>query len=188
MTKAEWLDKNGFSEDGFTFCVIGEDTYSIKDWLKSMGYKFSPLLKWHGGFPLELSEDFKLVYFTFDELYQWDAVNQNAYFYENAETLINRRFKEVQGPSLSEYIGEVGQRLRDMTAIYKSSRGFSGAYGWTNIHTFQIGEDVLVWFTAKDLNLEKGQPILLTGTIKKHEEFREVKTTQLSRCIIKEVK
>jgi hypothetical protein len=46
---------------------------------------------------------------------------------------------------------------------------------------------VLVWFTAKDLDLEKGAVVDLTGTVKKHEEFRGVKTTQLSRCIIKEV-
>ena len=53
--------------------------------------------------------------------------------------------------------------------------------------SFQVGEDVLVWFTAKDLDLEKGQAVDLTGTVKKHEEFRGVKTTQLSRCIVKEV-
>jgi hypothetical protein len=62
-----------------------------------------------------------------------------------------------------------------------------GNYGWTNIHTFQIGDDILVWFTAKDCSLEKGTVVDLTGTVKKHEEFRGVKTTQLSRCIIKEV-
>jgi hypothetical protein len=84
-------------------------------------------------------------------------------------------------------VGYVGERLRNLTAIYKSTRGFMGNYGWTNIHTFQIGEDVLVWFTAKDLDLERGQAVDLTGTVKKHEEFREVKTTQLSRCIIKAV-
>ena len=50
-----------------------------------------------------------------------------------------------------------------------------------------MGENVLVWFTSVDLDFEKGQAVDLTGTIKKHEEFRGVKTTQLSRCIIKTI-
>lgn len=187
MTKEMWLEKNGFSADGFTYSVFGDDTYSIKEWLKEQGCKFSPLLKWHSPEPIDMPVGYGMICFSFDELYQWDEANRNAYFYESAETLVNRRFKEAEGPSLSEYIGEVGERLRNLTAIYKSSRGFSGKYGWTNIHTFQVGEDVLVWFTQKELNLEKGVAVDLTGTVKKHEEFREVKTTQLSRCIIKEV-
>ena len=129
-----------------------------------------------------------MICFSFEELYQWDVESQNAYFYESAEILVNRRIKEAEGPSLSEYVGEVGERLRNLTAVFKSVRGFSGMYGWTNIYTFQRGEDILVWFTAKDLDLEKGTVVDLTGTVKKHEEFREVKTTQLSRCIIKVVK
>lgn len=187
ISKALWLKKNGFSEDGFTYSVFGDDTYAIKEWLKEQGCKFSPLLKWHSPQPIDMPAGYGMICFSFDELYQWDEASQNAYFYENAETLVNRRFKEAEGPSLSEYVGEVGERLRNLTAIFKSCRGFSGMYGWTNIYTFQVGEDVLVWFTAKDLDLERGQVVDLTGTVKKHEEFREVKTTQLSRCIVKVV-
>lgn len=187
VSKALWLKKNGFSEDGFTYAIWGDDTYSIKEWLKEQGFKFSPLLKWHSPVPIDVPVGYGLICFSFDELYKWEEENQNAYYFETAEMLVSRRFKEAEGPSLSEYVGEVGERLRDMTAIFKSARGFSGMYGWTNIYTFQRGEDILVWFTAKDLDLEKGQPVLLTGTVKKHEEFREVKTTQLSRCIVKVV-
>ena len=45
MTKAEYFEKNGFNEDGYTYCVVGEDTYSIKDHLKEMGGKYNPTLK-----------------------------------------------------------------------------------------------------------------------------------------------
>jgi hypothetical protein len=187
MTKEQWFEKNGFSKDGFTYSIFGDDTYSIKGWLKEQGCKFSPLLKWHSPEPIDMPVGYGMICFSFDELYKWDESNRNAYFYENAEVIVDRRFKEAEGPSLSEYVGEVGQRLRNLTAIFKSTRGFQSGFGWTNIHTFQIGEDVLVWFTQKDLELEKGQAVDLTGTIKKHEEFRGVKTTQLSRCIVKGV-
>lgn len=187
VSKALWLEKNGFSEDGLTYCVFGDDTYSIKEWLKEQGCKFHPLLKWHSPVPLDLPEGYGIISFSFEDLCEWNESQQNAFFYESAKEKVDRAFKEAEGPSLSEYVGEVGERLRNLTAIFKSGRGFSGKYGWTNIYTFQVGEDVLVWFTAKDLDLEKGQAVDLTGTVKKHEEFRGVKTTQLSRCIVKEV-
>ena len=188
LTKVEWLEKNGFNtETEQTYCIYGEDTYSIKDWLKEQGCKFHPILKWHTTEPLDLPEGYGMICFDFAEIMEWNEDQNNAFFFENAKEKIERKFKEAEGPSLSEYVGQVGERLRNLTAIYKSSRGFAGMYGWTNIHTFQIGEDVLVWFTTKDLDLEKGQVIDLTGTVKAHEKFRGTKTTQLSRCIIKEV-
>ena len=186
MTRAEWLEKNGFSQDGITYCIYGDDTYAIKDYLKEQGCKFSPLLKWHAPTKVEVPEGYGFVEFKFEELAEWSDAEGTVFYYENSKNIVDRRFKEVEGPSLSEYIGEVGERIRNLTAIFKSSRGFAGAYGWTNIYTFESGADVLVWFTQKDLTLEKGAIIDLTGTVKKHEEFRGVKTTQLSRCIIKE--
>lgn len=187
MDKELWLEKNGFSADGFTYCIFGDDTYSIKEHLKELGCKFSPLLKWHSSQPLDLPAGYGVICFSFDEILQWDEAAQNAYFYESSKEKIEKRFKQAEGPSLSEYVGEVGERLRNLTAIFKSTRGFAGNYGWTNIHTFQVGENILVWFTAKDLELERGQVVDLTGTIVKHEEFRGIKTTKINRCIVKAV-
>ena len=139
------------------------------------------------GLAFELPEGYGHLTLSFDDIAVWDNTYHDVNYYEKTKAIVDKAFKDAAGPSLSEFVGEVGQRLRNLTAIYESTRGFSGAYGWTNIHTFKIGEDVLVWFTAKDLDLELGATVDLTGTIKKHEEFRGVKTTQLSRCIIKEV-
>lgn len=187
MTKEKWLEKNGFSELGLTYVIWGDDTYSIKDWLKEQGCKFNPTLKWHSPTPLDLPVGFGTICFSFDELGEWSDEHKDVFFYDNAKATVERKVREMEGPSLSEYVGEVGQRLRNLTAIFKSTRGFMGRYGWTNIHTFQVGEDILVWFTASDLDFEYGTIVDLTGTVKIHEEFRGVKTTQLSRCIIKEI-
>ena len=43
ITKELWLEKNGFGADGLTWCIFGEDTYAIKEQLKELGCKFSPL-------------------------------------------------------------------------------------------------------------------------------------------------
>ena len=187
LTKEEWLEVNGFGADGRTFCVFGDDTYGIKDWLKEQGCKFNPILKWHSPEPLDIPVGYGMIGFDFDEILEWDEAEGTANYLEKAPELIDRRFREAEGPSFSEYVGQIGERLRHITAVYKSTRGFAGKYGWTNIHTFQVNDDVLVWFTACEVDLEKGSIVDLSATVKKHEEFRGVKTTQLSRCIVKEV-
>lgn len=187
MTKEKWLEWNGFSTDGFTYCAIGDNTFAIKDWLKENGFKFNPTLKWHSPQPVDMPEGYGLLTLAFDDIAKWDDTYKEAYYFEKTKAIVNKAFKEAAGPSLSEYVGEVGQRLRNMTAIYESTRGFAGVYGWTNIHTFKVGEDVLVWFTTVELTADVGATVDLTGTVKKHEEFRGIKTTQLSRCIVKEV-
>ena len=68
MTKAEWLEKNGFSADGLTYCIFGDDTYSIKEKLKQLGCRFSPLLKWHSPEPLDLPAGYGMISFTFDDI------------------------------------------------------------------------------------------------------------------------
>lgn len=184
MTKELWLEKNGFGTDGLTWCIFGEDTYSIKEQLKELGCKFSPLLKWHSPQTLDLPKGYGMFSISFDEIGQWDLINETVCYFEKSKELIERKFREAEGPSLSEYVGTPGERLRNITAIYKSSRGFSGKFGWTNIHTFQIDENILIWMTSKELELEKGSPINLTGTIKSHQEYMGIKQTYLSRCII----
>ncbi len=187
MTKELWLEKNGFGADGFTWCIFGEDTYAIKEQLKELGCKFSPLLKWHSPKALDLPEGYGMFPISFDEIGQWDLINETVCYFEKSKELIERKFREAEGPSLSEYVGTPGERLRNITAIYKSSRGFSGKFGWTNIHTFQMGENILIWMTSKELELEKGSPINLTGTIKSHQEYMGIKQTYLSRCIIEKI-
>lgn len=187
LTKAEWLERNGFGEDGITWCVFGDDTFSIKDQLKEMGCKFSPILKWHSPVALDVPEGFGMISFAFEDIMEWNEDQNNAFFFEDAKEKIERKFREAEGPSLSAFVGEVGERLRNHTVVLKSMHGFSGKFGWTNIYTFMEGDNELVWFTAKDLEFEKGDVLDLTGTVKKHEEFRGVCTTQLTRCILKKI-
>ena len=187
MTKAEYFEKNGFNEDGYTYCVVGEDTYSIKDYLKEMGGKYNPTLKWHLPTQIALGEDFKFVPIKFDDIMQWDEKNEEAIYFGDAEMRISKALKSVLPPSKSEYVGKVGERIRNITAVLKSAHGFNGAYGYTYIYSFYRGEDCLVWFTQKELGLANGTLVDLTGTVKSHEEYREVKTTKLTRCIVKEI-
>lgn len=189
MTKKDWFKRNAIGEDGLTWIVFGEDTFAIKDELKELGCKFNPVLKWHSAEPVDVPCGYGQFSVSFDDLYEWDPKYGTAYPKETAKNIIDARIAELKGPaepSLSEYYGEVGERFRGIPATYIKSRSFDTQYGWTVLHTFQIGENVLNWFTQKELDFAEGQAILLSGTVKKHEEYRGVKTTQLSRCIVKE--
>ena len=188
ITKAEWLEKNGFTLDGITWCIFGDDTFAIKDQLKEMGCKFMPILKWHSAVAFnDIPDGYGMISFAFDEIMVWNEDRKDAFFLDNAEEKIEQRLIEAAGPNLSEFVGEVGERLRDKVVVLKSARGFDGKFGWTNIYTFMDGDNELVWFTAKNLEFEKGDILNLTGTVKKHEEFKGTKTTQLSRCILKKL-
>lgn len=183
ITKAEWFEKNGFDAAGVTYCVFGEDTFAIKDWLKKQGCKFHPLLKWHSPKPLDGPVGFGMFAVNFDDICEYNEEEGEAYFFEKAKEFINRKFAEAEGPSLSSYYGQIGDRLRNQTAVYRSRRGWLSQYGWTNLYTFSIGNDILVWMTSTEIEpMEKGQAVLLSGTIKSHNMFREVKQTTLTRC------
>lgn len=187
MTREEWLAKNGFNADGQTFSVFGEDTYAIKDWLKEQGCVFSPVLKWHIAEKFELPEGFQWVEFQFDKLYDWNDELENAFFFESAAAEVDSIFQRLLPPSKSEYMGEMKERLRNLTAVFKSRRAYNGNYGVTNIYTFYHGDNCLVWFSTVEIGISTGTVVDLTGTVVKHEEFRGVKTTKINRCIVKEV-
>ena len=188
QTKEEWFERNGYNADGSTLCIVGQDTYAIKEHLKEAGCKYCPILKWHYSdkdkemVEKYLDESFKTIKVHYNEIMEWDADTRTMLYKENAKEVIDKYTKTALGPSLSKYMGKIGERLRNLTVVYKSVRGFSGAYGWTNIYTFEHNNNVLVWFTEKDLDCEPGATLDLTGTVIKHEEFRSVETTKINRC------
>jgi len=185
--KKSWFEKNGFDVNGITYCVYGDDTYSIKEHLKELGCKFSPLFMWHSPEPIELPEGYGTFEINYIDYMVWDTENDNMIFKEDAKEKIERRFDETKEPSLSEYVGEVGERLRNLTVVFSSRRGYTSRYGWTNIFTFKCGDNVFTWFTSSEPEIEVGNTYDMTATVKKHEEFRSVKTTVVSRCILRAI-
>ena len=123
-----------------------------------------------------------LATIAFDDILYYDKENDTIFYYETAELFINKKFADAEGPSLSEYMGQPGERLRHVTALLKSARGFSGMYGWTNIYTFTIGDNLLVWMTSVTLDIKPDTIIDLSATITKHETYHGKKTTRINRC------
>lgn len=177
------MKRKGFNEQGYTWCIIGEDIFSIKDWLKTKGCIYDPLLKWHCPYEItNLPNDFRTFCFYFHDIYTYNEYSGEVSLKVNAIDFIDRKLKEAKGPIESSFIGEVGERIENVTAIFKSIHGYNSQFGWINIYTFNSGVAVYVWITKKVLSINKGSIVLLSGNIKKHEEFRGVNTTVLSFC------
>ena len=180
--------KLGFGEDEKAYLVYGDDTYAIKDELKKMGARFDPTLKWFFSSKVELPDGYYLCEFSFDELYDYKPMIKWADFKEDAPNIVRKRIDKLKGPSTSIfYPANEKDRIRNITAKVKSIRGFEGYYGYTNIYTFTSEDYVFVWMTSKYLEVEAGDTIDLTGTIKKFDEYAGVNQTYLTRCVVKKI-
>ena len=186
--KHEVALKLGFGEDEKAYLVYGDDTFAIKNKLKELGARFDPTLKWFFSKEVELPEGYKLCVMSFDELYNYNPQSKWAEFKEDAKAIVSRRIAELKGPSTSVYYpGAEKERIRNITAKVDSIRGFEGIYGYTSVYTFTSENYVFVWMTSKTLNLNVGETVDLTGTIKKFDEYLGVSQTHLTRCVVKKI-
>lgn len=186
--KAKYVASYGYDpENPMVYLVYGEDTYSIKNELKERGGRYHNLLNWYFTHEVEVPEGFILIPVEFDKIFNWNPISKTASFKDNCNEVVQEARVKHAVPSKSEYIGEIKERLRDMRVTLTGSRGFQSMYGYTIVYTFAYGDNVLVWMTTSEQNIEVNHEYLLTGTVKKFEEYNGVKQTHLSRCIIKEV-
>lgn len=96
------------------------------------------------------------------------------------------RQRELEQGKNSEFIGEVGKRITANVTSCKVVTSWTNCYdGYYPTTTFMykfVTEDgnILIWKTSKCFDEESVKEI--TGTVKEHNEFREVKQTVLTRC------
>lgn len=92
--------------------------------------------------------------------------------------------KAEKDATVNEFLGELKERLT-LPVTLKSIRFIEGFYGTSDLYTFATDDGHIVkWFSSRTILREADidRPITLTGTVKKHETFREVKSTVLTRC------
>lgn len=97
--------------------------------------------------------------------------------------------REAERKAKSNFIGSAGEKV-SLEAIYIGSPHYERpAFGYGTetayIHTFKVGDNVAVWNTTSYngiYDLEEGDKVKLTGTIKEHKEYKGEKQTILIRC------
>lgn len=177
----KWCNWNGFNEDGDTYLIYG-NTYPIKENLKADGYKFSKELLWHGPAAVDVPEDCYIERINWSDVYSWNQDTGTMELTEKGQDFLRDIFSKN---SLGMYLGEVGERLRNIPVVFEKMITFEGNYGLAHIYRFNADGAQLSWFTECIKDLEEGETYQLSGTVKKQEVYGNVKTTYLSRCIIK---
>jgi len=100
--------------------------------------------------------------------------------------------------SKSNFVGNIGDKIAVEVSILKSI-SYESVYGGGFFHIFMDADgNVFKWNTKKYLrdkdcgykDLEQGDKIFISGTIKDHDEYRGEKQTVITRCkfsVIKEI-
>lgn len=191
MTKQEFLKANGFSTDEITYCIINpitNNTFQFKDYLKSLGCIYSPLLKWHINKNIDnLIQPLKIVPIKFEQLYRWDETYHAAFQLDGIENLVSTLLAPAAA-NVYKYYGNIGQRYYDIKVKYQDNKSFVNQYGqYTFLYTFITldNEYKIIWFVREEKQFKFNQELLLTGTVKDHRIYKGEKTTIVNRCIIK---
>ena len=182
---AKTFKRNGFSEDGKAWVVVG-DTFEIKDELKEAGAKWSGIMGWHfdradNGYDcFEVAADDLMEKSEAGEYYWGDMTGVIDYIKEQ---------KALRAPKTnSEHVGEVGDKI-EVKLIFKQYFTFETHYTYSGelnfIYKFADEDgNTFTWKTGKAMELEEGAEYMVKGTIKAHDEYKGDKQTVLTRCKI----
>lgn len=186
--RAKWLEENCFNENLTTFVYFPADSFEVKDSLKDAGFKFNHSLLWHIANIPEGYED-KVVEITLDQVAEIGAWGE-GFYRPDARTFVDDILKNCRPAeeSTSEWLFEEKERFYDYAVVLKSIRGMETRFGYTQLVKFEdINGNILQWWTAVEIKAEVGDQVLLTGTVKAHDEYKGVKSTTVTRCKIKAV-
>ena len=186
--RAKWLEENCFNENLTTFVYFPADSFEVKDSLKDAGFRFSKNLLWHIANIPEGYED-KVVEIALDQVAEIGAWGE-GFYRPGARTFVDDILKNCRPieESTSEWLFEEKERFYDYAVVLKSVRGMETRFGWTQLVKFEDANgNILQWWTAVEIKAEVGDQVLLTGTVKAHDEYKGVKSTTVTRCKIKAV-
>ena len=186
--RAKWLEENCFNENLTTFVYFPADSFEVKDSLKDAGFRFSKNLLWHIANIPEGYED-KVVEIALDQVAEIGAWGE-GFYRPGARTFVDDILKNCRPieESTSEWLFEEKERFYDYAVVLKSVRGMETRFGYTQLVKFEDANgNILQWWTAVEIKAEVGDQILLTGTVKAHDEYKGVKSTTVTRCKIKAV-
>lgn len=186
--RAKWLEENCFNKNLTTFVYFPADSFEVKDSLKDAGFRFSKNLLWHIANIPEGYED-KVVEITLDQVAEIGAWGE-GFYRPDARAFVDDMLKNCRPveESTSEWLFEEKERFYDYTVVLKSVRGMETRYGYTQLVKFEDANgNILQWWTAVEIKAEVGDQVLLTGSVKAHDEYKGVKSTTVTRCKIKAV-
>lgn len=103
---------------------------------------------------------------------------------EAAVRVFNSMDERAKQDEASQHVGEIKERV-EFEGIVEFETTRDGYYGLTHILKFRSTDgNLFVWFASGRQELGKGDRVGVRGTVKKHDEFRGAKQTNINRCKI----
>ena len=183
--KAEWLKRECFTPDGVTTVYVGSNSFDVKDQLKAEGWKYSQLLGWHiAEGDVEKYGAENLAEVSVSDVAAFNLYGEGCWL-STAKNFVDQIRNSRKPVSKSEWIGEVGERLYDISVTLVSVHGYNNQFGYSQVVKFETEDkSEIIWFTASDIQIKVGEKGMLTGTVKKHDIYKNSKTTIVTRCKI----
>lgn len=186
--KKKWLEENGFNENGETYVYFLNDSYEIKETLKEDGFKFNKCLYWHTPEVKDeyVDKTFKVTLHEVAEISAWGTGNYKA----EAKDYIEKKIFDMSGGKEGEWLGDmndVGKNI-EVVATLVSINEVNSRYGFTQIVKFvdDAGNNIN-WWTTVNIPYSIGTKLLIKGTIKGFDRYKNQKITLLKRCKLSEV-
>lgn len=87
----------------------------------------------------------------------------------------------------SAWVGDVGERLRGLSVTVMFETHIESEWGGAKLVKFTDTDgNEFGWFGSgvAIYDLKKGDEVILTGTVKKHDTYQGIKQTMLTRCLV----
>lgn len=163
-SKNWWLKNNNFDESGNTYVLLIQQTYSMRQELKDLGFYFDYDIGWRIKNISTLPPNFGLpvAQINVKDFFEWDS-NINRYLLTaEGKAKLSKMCAEAR-PS-GNWFGELGERI----AIKASLTGRRKYESSTTFYFLSSGGEQLAWTTASNPAIPSTSSFMLFGTVKAH--------------------
>jgi len=108
--------------------------------------------------------------------------------YQRAVARERERARRAALPQLDAHVGTAGKR-ETFAVMLDFVTGYETAYGYTTVCKFRTAEGATLVWKASNTDLARGdvgKVYALTGTVKKHDDYKGAKQTIVTRCAVVE--
>lgn len=168
----------GFHNDYIT--ILKGDSEPWGDWLSERGARYARWWGWY--FPSTALVPMDLPVTLTPIKLPWDSVSRNTILKPETELadIINSLLYD---PSPSNYIGQVGERIKINITVTKAVKLLDDRYGPKNLYEMRdANNNIYVWITTLN-RLVEGESATIKGIVKEHKKYKNTKQTILTRCV-----
>ena len=171
---------------GFTngyITIFKGDTYSNKEYFQMSTARYSRLWGWYfistEELPNDIPEDVEAITLP------WEMVGNEDETLKKEDEVIAAVESLIYEPDISEYQGEIGERLELFLTVEKAI-SLDSYYGPSILYTMRDNnQNIFIWITSsKTIHLEENNIYHLRGTVKEYKKYKNQKQTVLSRCAL----